>query len=58
MSTEQFPVNETDVYKAIGHLEEATKAMTSDAVAHGEDEEEIIGFFTMLGQIIKQIVTR
>lgn len=55
MPTEQDIVNESDVFKAIGHLDEATKTMTSDAAASAEDQEEIIGFFTLVGRILKHI---
>lgn len=58
MSIDGDQVNEAEVFKAIGHLEEATKTMTSEAIAEAEDEEKIVGFFTILGKVIKHFLER
>ncbi|NUN07305.1 MAG: hypothetical protein HUU57_16295 [Bdellovibrio sp.] len=58
MSTDQEQVTESDVFKAIGHLEEATKTMVDDAAAVTEDEEKIAGFLAFVGRIIKHILER
>ena len=54
MPTDQ-QVSDSDVFKAIGHLEEATKSMQIAADHDVKDSEEIIGFFATIGKIIKEI---
>lgn len=55
MSTETNSINESDVFKAIGHLDEATQEMASDAVKSDDESEEIVGILTIIGRVIKNI---
>ncbi len=57
MSDEKHATKE-EVFKAIGHLDEATEVMKQEIERSSENEEEIVGFFTLLGRIIKGVLMR
>lgn len=46
-----------EIYKAIGHLDEATEVMKRELEESSKNEEEIVGFFTVVGRILKNIFT-
>lgn len=48
-------VQSSDVFKAIGQLEEATNAMVDDSVVASENEKAIVSFLSILGRIIRNI---
>ena len=52
---DEKPVTEGDVYKAIGHLDEATKVLREEAKDAARDQDQVIGFFTALGRILKAV---
>lgn len=51
----EHKVSDEDVFKAIGHLDEATEVMKREAERSAQDEEQVVGFFTILGRILKGI---
>lgn len=57
MSDENKSTGE-EVFKAIGRLDEATEGMRQKAEQSSEEEERIVGFFTLLGRIIKAVLAR
>lgn len=57
MSTEK-EVTKEEIFKAIGHLDEATKTMQEDYERSFENEEQVVGFLTILGRIVRGIFER
>ena len=51
-------VTKDEVFKAIGHLDQATEVMKREMEHATENEEEIVSFFTLLGRILKSILVR
>lgn len=56
--SDEKQVTKEEVFKAIGHLDEATEVMKREIEHNIENEEEIVGFFTLLGRIIKGVLMR
>jgi hypothetical protein len=51
-------VTDVDVYKAIGHLDEATEVMQHNHDIGDKSEEEVIGIFSFIGRIIKALIAK
>ena len=56
--SDQTEVTEKEVFKAIGHLDEATETMKREALESKNNEEEIVGLITIIGRIIRGIFER
>lgn len=56
--SDEKQVTESEVFKAIGHLDEATEIMKREIEQNSEDEEEVVSFFTTLGRIIRDVFMR
>lgn len=56
--SDEKQVTESEVFKAIGHLDEATEIMKREIEQNSDDEEEVVSFFTTLGRIIRDVFMR
>lgn len=57
MSDEKEATKE-EVFKAIGHLDEATKTMQEEYERSFENDEQVVGFLTILGRVVRGIFER
>ncbi len=51
-------ITDVDVYKAIGHLDEATEVMEKNHETEDKNEDQVISVLSFLGRVIKALITK
>lgn len=51
-------VTDVDIYKAIGHLDEATEVMQQNQDTDSKNEEQFIGIISFIGRVIKALISK